>query len=89
MSESWKKHKGEAAMLEYEKKQIEKFKELWKNRIPERDLRIELINKGFTQEQVSLILDWTETLPIRIYHKNTTVKIEQGIVRVWDNSNEK
>ena len=49
----------------------------------ERDLYQELRTMGFTSDQCSEILDWTEKLPIK-KHRNiiVDVSIEQGVVEI-------
>lgn len=51
-----------------------------------RDLFAELRMMGFTSDQCSDILDWTEKLPIHIIElENTKVYIQQGVVKVEKN----
>jgi hypothetical protein len=51
-----------------------------------RDLFAELRMMGFTSDQCSEILDWTEKLPIHIMGVDCTkVSIQQGIVKVEKN----
>lgn len=55
-----------------------------------RDLFAELRRMGFTSDQCSDILDWTEKLPIHIIElENTKVSIQQGIVKVEKNEESK
>ena len=80
--ENWKKERGESSMLEYEKKQMAKAKEEFKKRKKPRDLYLELRTIGLTIGQCSEVLEWINTLPIRITGNNHTVKIEDGIITV-------
>lgn len=47
-----------------------------------RDLIQELSTIGLTSEQCCKILDWTETLPIHLFRKNTQAYIKQGVVKI-------
>lgn len=61
---------------------MEKREEL---NVPIRKLDEELEEMGFDAKQVNKILNWVDTIPIRIYGGNDIhVKVKYGIVRVND-----
>ena len=47
-----------------------------------RQLYHDLRMKGFTPEQASFILSWTESLPVHITGTCINIRIEQGIISI-------
>jgi len=51
-----------------------------------RDLKKEIKDLGFDEEQSKKILEWVDTIPIRVYGSDINVEVKQGVVRVNENS---
>lgn len=47
-----------------------------------RKLETELSDLGFDEEQSKKILEWVDTIPIRVYGDNISVIIKNGVVRI-------
>jgi len=51
-----------------------------------RNLETELSNLGLNDEQSKKILEWVDTIPIRVYGSDIKVEIKKGVVRVNEDS---